>query len=225
MLKSFSMGQEPGTRFFKHYKNKPYKFLGTVRHSETLEEMVLYESLYENKLGALWVRPKDMFFENIEINGTSRPRFEKIDFIFNVSENLSENEFHKIKLIYSRCFFKELNEEKFMLKLNAHKQFLFLTAYDNEKLVAFKFGYAQDRELFYSWMGAVLPEYQKLGVASELMQIQHQWCRDKKFKKIETRTRNQFASMISLNFKFGFKIIGTQTSQNNDIKIILEKVL
>lgn len=225
MLKSYSMSQKQGTRFFKHYKNKPYKFIGIVRHSETLEEMALYESLYENKLGSLWVRPKDMFFENVEINGISRPRFEKIDFIYKSSEVLSESEFQQIKLIYGRCFLKEPNEEKFKSKLDAHKNFLFLTAYDGDKLVAFKFGYAQDQALFYSWIGAVLPEYRKLGIASELIEQQHQWCRDKKFKKIETRTRNQFASMISLNYKFGFKIIGTQMSQNDDIKIILEKVL
>lgn len=219
------MNQKPSTRFYRHYKNKPYKYLGVARHSETLEEMALYESLYENPLGRLWVRPKDMFFENVEINGVIKPRFEKIKFSFNSSESLSEDEFKKIKIIYSRCFSEELSPEKFNSKLRAHKDFLFLTVFDGREMVAFKFGYAQDQELFYSWVGAVLPEYQKLGIASELIEVQHNWCQSKGFKKIETRTRNKYTDMLRLNFKFGFKIIGTQASHKDDIKIILEKLL
>ena len=60
---------------YEHYKKKPYKVHGVVRHSETLEELVLYETLYENPSGKMWVRPKAMFLENIELNGQNVPRF------------------------------------------------------------------------------------------------------------------------------------------------------
>jgi hypothetical protein len=60
---------------YEHYKGMPYKVHGVVRHSETLEELVLYETLYENKNGKMWVRPKEMFLEHIEINGKLTPRF------------------------------------------------------------------------------------------------------------------------------------------------------
>lgn len=60
---------------YEHYKGKRYRVHGIVRHSETLEELVLYETLYENDLGRMWVRPKSMFLENVEINGKSIPRF------------------------------------------------------------------------------------------------------------------------------------------------------
>jgi len=55
--------------------------LEIARHSETLEELVVYRALYnspefwENKL---WVRPRDMFFENVVIDGVEQPRFEYI---------------------------------------------------------------------------------------------------------------------------------------------------
>lgn len=213
------------TRFYKHYKNKPYKFHGIVRHSETLEEMALYETLYKNDLGSLWVRPKDMFFEDVEINGARRPRFEKIKFNFHSSENVVEKDVEGIKEIYRSAFNKELNTEKFHSKLHLHSRGLFLTAFEDDRLVGFKLGYAQDSRLFYSWMGAVLPSYQSLGIASELMTLQHEWCRTNGFGKIETRTRNQFAAMIRLNLKFGYSIIGTQAGEDDGIKLILEKVL
>ncbi len=63
---------------YQHYKGNKYKVHGVVKHSETLAELVLYEALYENKLGKMWVRPKEMFLEFIEIDGSKIPRFELI---------------------------------------------------------------------------------------------------------------------------------------------------
>jgi hypothetical protein len=68
---------------YQHYKNeKFYEVIGVVRHSETLEEMVLYKALYHSeKFGdnQLWVRPKAMFLESVEHNGISVPRFKLIE--------------------------------------------------------------------------------------------------------------------------------------------------
>jgi hypothetical protein len=47
-----------------------------VRHSETLEPLVLYRPLYANR--GDWVRPHAMFFETVVIDGVERPRFERI---------------------------------------------------------------------------------------------------------------------------------------------------
>ncbi|MGZ3721759.1 MAG: DUF1653 domain-containing protein [Bdellovibrionales bacterium] len=60
---------------YRHYKNHMYRVHGIVRHSETLEELVHYECLYENKSGKFWVRPKAMFLENVTTAGYSGPRF------------------------------------------------------------------------------------------------------------------------------------------------------
>ncbi len=60
---------------YQHYKGNKYKLINVVRHSETLEELVLYETLYENDLGKLWVRPKGMFIEQVR---EGVPRFKYI---------------------------------------------------------------------------------------------------------------------------------------------------
>ena len=52
-----------------------YRVIGIAKHSETLEELVLYETLYENPTSKLWVRPVKMFLEKVEINGKKVPRF------------------------------------------------------------------------------------------------------------------------------------------------------
>ncbi len=65
---------------YRHYKSgKLYNVIGIAKHSETLEDLVVYEALYANPENKLWVRPKVMFLEEVEINGQNRPRFEFIE--------------------------------------------------------------------------------------------------------------------------------------------------
>lgn len=63
---------------YQHYKGKKYTVLGVAKHSETLEDLVVYISLYENEMASMWVRPLKMFLENVIINGEKVPRFKKV---------------------------------------------------------------------------------------------------------------------------------------------------
>ena len=58
---------------YKHYKGNMYRVIGMGRHSENLEEFVVYQALYDDY--GIWIRPYKMFIENMEINGTAIPRF------------------------------------------------------------------------------------------------------------------------------------------------------
>ena len=64
---------------YRHYKGKKYLALGIAKHSETLEKLVIYISLYENETSQMWARPLDMFMEGVEIEGKNQPRFKFID--------------------------------------------------------------------------------------------------------------------------------------------------
>ena len=59
---------------YKHYKGPEYEVIGEARHSETLEELVVYR----DGKGELWVRPLKMFSEEVEVNGKKIPRFKYI---------------------------------------------------------------------------------------------------------------------------------------------------
>lgn len=59
---------------YRHYKGNLYEVIDVARHSESLEDMVVYRALYDDF--ELWVRPLKMFLENIEINGELQKRFE-----------------------------------------------------------------------------------------------------------------------------------------------------
>lgn len=62
---------------YRHFKGNEYELLGVARHSETLEELVVYRALYGE--GGLWVRPAAMWTEHIERGGYSGPRFTCIE--------------------------------------------------------------------------------------------------------------------------------------------------
>jgi len=67
---------------YQHYKGKLYEVIGVARHSETLEEFVVYRALYDSEefgKNALWIRPKKMFFEKIIIDGKEIPRFKYVE--------------------------------------------------------------------------------------------------------------------------------------------------
>ena len=62
---------------YRHFKGMEYEVLGVARHSETLEEMVVYRALYGE--GGLWVRPAAMFLETVEREGKIFPRFTYVE--------------------------------------------------------------------------------------------------------------------------------------------------
>lgn len=64
------------TGMYQHYKGGKYKVLGIARHSETLEELVLYQHTDAKK--EMWVRPYRMFFEKVKIEGKMTPRFKPL---------------------------------------------------------------------------------------------------------------------------------------------------
>lgn len=65
------MSLQPG--LYRHYKGQQYRVIGIARHSETEEELVVYQALYGDY--GLWVRPLSMFTETVQVNGEQIARF------------------------------------------------------------------------------------------------------------------------------------------------------
>ena len=62
---------------YRHFKGNEYELLFVARHSETMEEMVVYRALYGER--GLWVRPASMWNEIVERDGKTYRRFTKIE--------------------------------------------------------------------------------------------------------------------------------------------------
>lgn len=62
---------------YKHFKGEHYQVIGIAKHSETLEDYVVYKQLYGDH--ATWIRPASMFLEMVNRDGKLKPRFQKIE--------------------------------------------------------------------------------------------------------------------------------------------------
>ena len=62
---------------YRHFKGKEYLVLHIAKHSETLEELVVYQALYGEE--GIWVRPLDMFLEQVKVDGKLVNRFEECE--------------------------------------------------------------------------------------------------------------------------------------------------
>ncbi|MBP2650916.1 MAG: hypothetical protein H6Q74_1741 [Firmicutes bacterium] len=70
---------------YQHYKGNYYEVIGIAKHSETLEQMVVYRQLYGNY--DLWIRPLAMFNETIIVNGNHVKRFKYMRKTENILSN------------------------------------------------------------------------------------------------------------------------------------------
>ena len=66
---------KPG--LYRHFKGRMYRLLHVAKHSETLEEMVVYQALYGEQ--GIWVRPASMWNEHVDRDGYSGPRFYPVE--------------------------------------------------------------------------------------------------------------------------------------------------
>ncbi|TWC38965.1 uncharacterized protein DUF1653 [Pseudomonas sp. SJZ079] len=65
------MQLQPGV--YRHYKGPEYRVFGVARHSEVEQQVVVYQALYGDY--GLWVRPLEMFCEEVVVDGKTLPRF------------------------------------------------------------------------------------------------------------------------------------------------------
>ncbi len=61
---------------YQHFKGGQYKVIGVAKHSETLEELVIYREIPD---GRFWVRPVKMFLEKVKVKNKKVPRFKFIE--------------------------------------------------------------------------------------------------------------------------------------------------
>lgn len=124
-----------------------------------------------------------------------------------------------------RSIFTTQTAESIQEELIWRKGYVIILAFDKEKVVGYKIGYEERQGIFYSWLGGVYPEYQRKGIATGLLRMQHDWCKEQGYSLVRTQTKNRWRNMLILNIREGFDIVGTYTDDRGEPKIMLEKQL
>ena len=127
---------------------------------------------------------------------------DKIDDAFMVSANIPE---------FDEPY--EISEYSKRLNSTVH---LILTAYDDHNPIAFKIGYQRHHDRsFYSWMGAVLPNYRRKGIANNLADHQETWAKKKGYNSIKLQTRSKHNAMLEFAINRGFQITNRNEKTSN----------
>jgi GNAT superfamily N-acetyltransferase len=128
--------------------------------------------------------------------------------------------------LYREIFHSEPNQEA-RERLTQTRDLLVIIAFDADRdlPVGFKIGYRQDPDTFYSWLGGVLPDYRRQGIAAQLMLNQHEWVKAQGYRYVQTKSLNRWREMIALNLRHGFSITGTYIGKDQRLRIIMEKEL
>src|SRR5687768_14727082 len=92
-------------------------------------------------------------------------------------------------------------------------------------LLGFKLGYERGEGVFYSWLGGIHPSLRRQGVGRRLMQLQHDWARERGYAYVETRTRTANNAMIILNLQSGFQIVGYDEWSDGQPSVTLRAAL
>lgn len=61
---------------YRHYKGGEYEFIAIAKHSETMEDLVIYKETWGE--GKIWARPASMFYQFVNVGDKQVPRFEHI---------------------------------------------------------------------------------------------------------------------------------------------------
>ncbi len=139
---------------------------------------------------------------------------------FTIEENKLEDIVHVLKLIPE---FENTPDAVSIQSRLIDKPHLILSAHIDSILVGFKIGYERDGK-FYSWLGAILPEYRNRGIASALADRQEEWVRNHGYTSIWMKTRNCFPEMLLMAVGRGFRIVGFELREEvGQHRIVLEK--
>jgi len=130
----------------------------------------------------------------------------------------------EIQLVFFEAFGVETGPD-FLARINEKRGLLVILAYIDSELVGFKIGYEKHRGTFFSWLGAVLPKYQRQGIAKKLLRHQHQLCINGGYLEVQTEAQGDNVNMLILNLNEGFSIFGTHLGHKNEITVQLRKSL
>lgn len=95
----------------------------------------------------------------------------------------------------------------------AGKAWLGLVAEEAGQLLGFKLGYQESATCFYSWLGGIIPEGRRQGIARSLLYQQESWVRQQGYAQIHVKSRNRYRGMLQLLLREGYDIVALESHQ------------
>lgn len=102
-------------------------------------------------------------------------------------------------------------------------EILSLVAVHDNELVGCKLGYSLDGDSFYSWLGGVLPDFRRLGVARQLMRFQEDWVNANGYTHLRVKSMNHYPNMLRFLISEGYQIVDLEPGSPEKLKVHFQK--
>ncbi len=142
-----------------------------------------------------------------------------------IIEGIPKDTILKELLHLYETIFDDAKLDFFIDRITSKTDVIIVLTYFENSPVGFKIGYRYNETTFYSWVGGVLSDLRRKGIAQELAKKQEELVKEKGYKKLRTKSMNRFKPMLILNIKNGFDIVQVYTNTSGQQKIVFEKDL
>ncbi len=146
-------------------------------------------------------------------------------FKYKVLEGTPSKELLQEILVVYKSIFDDYKLDFFKQRIHKKEGVLLILCYQQKQLIGFKIGYRYNDITFYSWVGGVLPENRKKGIAKTLAHMQEQKIKEKGYQKMRTKSTNRIKTKMILNLKNGFDIVKVYTNDIGQTKVVFEKLI
>lgn len=143
--------------------------------------------------------------------------------IIEISESLTDEQTMGLTAPFVSAF-EQPPSPDFHERLNKKPKLSVLMA-QSDRIEGFKIGYERFRGVFFSWIGGVLQESRRKGIARTLLRRQHVLCLERGYNEIQTETFGDGKAMLLLNIQEGFEVYGTYLGTDGRLRVQLRKML
>ena len=140
-----------------------------------------------------------------------------------IVEGIPKDTILKELLHLYETIFDDAKLDFFIDRITSKTDVIIVLTYFENSPVGFKIGYRYNETTFYSWVGGVLTDFRRKGIAQKLAKKQEELIKEKGYKKLRTKSMNRFKPMLILNIKNGFDIVQVYTNTSGQQKIVFEK--
>jgi GNAT superfamily N-acetyltransferase len=128
--------------------------------------------------------------------------------------------------LYNQIFRPPRDEEHFQRRYLGRHNVVQMVARLDERPVGFLLGFELKPRVFFTWFYGVLPQFRRQGIASQLMEAIHSWCRLNDYESLRFECHNQHRAMLHLAIKLEYDIVGIRWDPDRgDNLILLQKML